>query len=105
LNAARNKARSEHVRLAVALDDISPVPTDSEKADRWVIQKEESRRISQALMNIPFDQREVVVLHLLGEMKFRQIAQLQSVSIKTSQSRYRYGIDKLRSILDSEVEK
>jgi DNA-directed RNA polymerase specialized sigma24 family protein len=36
-------------------------------------------------------------------MKFRQIAQLQEVSTKTAQSRYRYGIDKLRSLLDGKV--
>jgi DNA-directed RNA polymerase specialized sigma24 family protein len=38
-------------------------------------------------------------------LKFRQIAKLQKVSIKTAQSRYRYGLDKLRSILDGEVKK
>jgi len=36
-------------------------------------------------------------------MKFKAIAELQGVSINTVQSRYRYGLDKLRSILNSEV--
>jgi DNA-directed RNA polymerase specialized sigma24 family protein len=57
------------------------------------------------LIKVPFEQREVIVLHLYGEMKFREIATLQAVSLKTIQSRYRYGLDKLRSILNSEVEK
>ncbi|MHC4095110.1 MAG: hypothetical protein ACYSWZ_08180 [Planctomycetota bacterium] len=36
-------------------------------------------------------------------MKFREIAKLQDVSTSTIQSRYRYGLDKLRSILDYEA--
>jgi DNA-directed RNA polymerase specialized sigma24 family protein len=36
-------------------------------------------------------------------MKFRAIAKSQNVSINTVQSRYRYGLDKLRSLLNSEV--
>ncbi|MHC4426384.1 MAG: sigma factor-like helix-turn-helix DNA-binding protein [Planctomycetota bacterium] len=79
--------------------------TSSNEPDHWIICQEESRRISKALVQIPFEQREVVVLHLLGDMKFRQIAELKTVSIKTIQSRYRYGLDKLRSLLNSEVEK
>jgi DNA-directed RNA polymerase specialized sigma24 family protein len=61
--------------------------------------------LSEALVQIPFEQREVVVLRLHGSIKFREIAKVQCVSVKTIQSRYRYGLDKLRSILNSEVEK
>ena len=37
--------------------------------------------------------------------RLERIGKLQDVSDKTAQSRYRYGIDKLRSILNDEVEK
>jgi DNA-directed RNA polymerase specialized sigma24 family protein len=33
-------------------------------------------------------------------MKFKDIAELQNVSIKTVLSRYRYAIEKLRTFLD-----
>ena len=105
VNSARNKIKSERRRGTVGLDEIGEVVTALNSADHWFMVKEESIRISNALTQIPFEQREVVVLHLQGEMKFREIAKLQDVSIKTIQSRYRYGLDKLRSILNSEVEK
>ncbi|MHC4243111.1 MAG: sigma factor-like helix-turn-helix DNA-binding protein [Planctomycetota bacterium] len=54
---------------------------------------------------MPFEQREAVMLHLKGEMKFREIAKLQGVSISTIHGRYRYGLDKLRLMLNSELEK
>ncbi|MCK5000205.1 MAG: RNA polymerase sigma factor [Anaerohalosphaera sp.] len=105
VNSTRNKIRAKRLRTTIGLDEVETIAADSNKADYWIICKEESKRISNALAQIPFEQREVVVLHLHGEMKFIEIAKLQEASIKTIQSRYRYGLDKLQSLLNSEVEK
>lgn len=105
VNGVRNRIRGDQVRSYVEISETGPIASKQNGADQWAILKEESIRISEALVQIPFEQREVVVLHLHGSMKFREIAKVQSVSIKTIQSRYRYGLDKLRSILNSEVEK
>jgi RNA polymerase sigma-70 factor (ECF subfamily) len=59
--------------------------------------------LSIALNQLPFEQREVIVLHLKGGIKFREIALMQEVSIDTIKSRYRYGLKKLRSMLDDEM--
>jgi len=76
---------------------ISPV--------QLVMHNEQLQRLSQAMTQLPYEQREAVVLRLHGDLRFRQIAQLQDVSVKTALTRYRYGLDKLRSILNGEVEK
>ena len=81
------------------------MPSDADEPVQVVIAGEELQQLSHAMARIPYQQREVIVLHLHGNLKFRQIAELQNVPIKTVQSRYRYGLDKLRSLLDSEVEK
>ena len=60
--------------------------------------------MNDALSQISYEQREIISLHAQTGMKFKTIAELQNVSINTVQSRYRYGLDKLRSILDSEAE-
>ena len=57
------------------------------------------------MAQLPYEQREAVNLYLQGDLTFRQIAVIQNVSINTVQGRYRYGITKLRSILNSELEK
>jgi len=54
---------------------------------------------------LPYEQREVVILHLRAGMRFREIARLQGISVNTIKGRYRYGLDKLRSILNGEMEK
>jgi RNA polymerase sigma-70 factor (ECF subfamily) len=70
-----------------------------------LIHDEELERASTALAELPFEQREVVVLYLQGNIGFRQIAKMRNVSIRTIQSRYRYGLNKLRSMLNGEVRK
>jgi RNA polymerase sigma-70 factor (ECF subfamily) len=66
---------------------------------------EQFERVSRAIERLPYEQREVVVLHLTAGLMFEQIAGLQKTSVNTVQSRYRYGIDRLRSILDGEMTK
>jgi RNA polymerase sigma-70 factor (ECF subfamily) len=66
---------------------------------------EELRRLSQALGQLPYEQREVLLLHLHSGMRFKAIAKQQNVSINTAQGRYRYAMDKLRTLLNSEAEK
>lgn len=104
VNSVRNRIRGDKVRSYVELSEAGPITAKQNPEDQWAVLNEESVMISKALSQVPFEQREVVVLHLHGDMKFREIAELQAVSIKTIQSRYRYGLDKLRSILNSEVE-
>jgi RNA polymerase sigma-70 factor (ECF subfamily) len=67
------------------------------------INSELLRKLSNALTELPYEQREVIALRIHGNLRFRQIAELQNVSTKTVQSRYRYGLDKLRSTLNGEV--
>lgn len=62
-------------------------------------ENDEIETITRALEKLPFEQREVVVLHLQSDMTFRQIATMLDVSINTVQSRYRYGVKKLRQLL------
>ena len=62
-------------------------------------ERDESRRVLDAMTTLPYEQRETVLLHLQGGMTFREIANDQRVSTNTVLSRYRYGIGKLRAML------
>ena len=77
---------------------------DRDQPERWVLQDEAMVRVDEALGRLPDDQRVVITLHIRGGLRFREIARLQGVSINTAQSRYRYGLAKLRRLLDGEVE-
>jgi len=105
VNRVRNMNRLGRRRQTVSLEEANPEELDSNKPERWIINNEELDRLNNAMIQLPYQQREVVIMHLQGGMKFRAIAKSQKVSINTVQSRYRYGLDKLRSLLNSEVEK
>ncbi len=103
-NRVRDKIRAK-TRQAEALDSANPASLDSDNPEQRLIETEELTRLRQAVSQIPYEQREAVMLHLKGGMRFREIAKQQGVSISTIHGRYRYGLDKLRSLLNSEVEK
>ena len=104
-NCARNRNRAERQRQTAGLDKAETIVSHSKTPEQWIICSEELRQWSDAMAQLPYQQREVVILHLRAGMKFRQIAKLQGISINTIKGRYRYGLDKLRSILNGEVEK
>jgi RNA polymerase sigma-70 factor, ECF subfamily len=52
--------------------------------------------LSEALRELPPDQRTIVHLRLWENLKFEEIAHLLGISLNTAASRYRYGIDKMR---------
>jgi RNA polymerase sigma-70 factor, ECF subfamily len=54
------------------------------------------RNLRRALAALPDDQRQIVVLHIWGELTFAEIADLLEVSSNTAASRYRYALGKLR---------
>jgi RNA polymerase sigma-70 factor (ECF subfamily) len=81
---------------------VSNEPPGPEQA---VILTEQAQLLAQAVAELPEEQREVVLLRLKADMKFRDIAKLQQISINTVLSRYRYGLERLRSMLDGEVQK
>ena len=56
------------------------------------------------MAELPYEQREAVLLHLHVGMTFRAIAQTQAVSINTVQGRYRYGLDRLRTLLNGKLD-
>jgi RNA polymerase sigma-70 factor (ECF subfamily) len=93
----QKRPRQQHCRLeeancATTSDDPACQLTGGEKV----------ARLFEALAELPYQQREVFVLHAQGDMKFKEIARSLGVSIGTVQSRYRYAIGKLRSFLRKE---
>jgi len=104
-NRARNINRDNHTRQTITLAHTENIAAKSITPDRWLILDESLQKAIKAMAQLPYDQREVIVLHLYGDLVFREIAQKQNVSLKTAQSRYRLGLEKLRYVLNSELEK
>jgi len=104
VNLARDKLRTRQSQPC-DLDEAAAMVSDTNGPEHHAVFGEEARILHQALAQLVYEQREVIMLHLRGGMKFREIAALQGISINTAKSRYRYGLDKLRSLLNGEMEK
>jgi RNA polymerase sigma-70 factor (ECF subfamily) len=103
VNRVRDRFRSKMYQV-VEIDSVWPVGSNSaDDPAETLLDSERTQLLTEALAQLPIGQREVVILHLQGGMKFREIAEMQRISINTVQGRYRYGLDKLRSVLNGQV--
>jgi len=96
-NRGRAKALNPEQACAAAQDLNEP--------SRLITCNEELRLLSSALAELPYEQREVIALHIYGQMRFVAIAKSLGISVNTVKGRYRYGIQKMRSILNGEIQK
>ncbi len=103
-NCARDRNRLKS-RLDVGLDAAEDMGTDFDDPAEYAADCEQAGRLQDMLERLPCEQCEIIVLRVHQEMRFREIAEALGISINTAQSRYRYGMEKLRSIMNSTVNK
>jgi len=89
----RRDARTRsHARFGAELiSQFTPSADPDEQAFRL--------ELANALGDLSCEQRAVVHLSLLEGLTFEQIAEILEIPVNTGASRYRYGLDKLRSLL------
>jgi len=103
VNRARDRVRRQRSRQRRAEQCVTQ-RADAGQADRSLVYSERCERLNAALAELPYEQREAVVLKVKDGMTLRDIARLQSVSVSTVHGRYRYGMKKLRALLNGEIE-
>ncbi|GAB5562433.1 MAG: hypothetical protein SynsKO_40800 [Synoicihabitans sp.] len=84
----REQRELEHVDLQAEAWFESPINSNERKT-----------RLEEAVVQLPSEQREVVVLKVWGGLTFAQIAEQLDLSANTAASRYRYALNRLRDTL------
>lgn len=103
MNRVRNYQRDNSRHGETGLDEADRITSSERSPHQWAVLSERLTLLSGALQELPYEQREVVSLHMELDLPFRMIAKLQGASVNTVKGRYRYAVTKLRSLLDSEV--
>ena len=104
VNGARNINRKKNRNPSQSLDVVDTDLQSSQPQPKlFAEQKEANLKLTEALEVLPFEQREVILLRHYSGLKFKTIADIQETSINTAQGRYRYGMDKLRFLLNGEL--
>ena len=83
-----------HKSKLTPLEERMPTPPQSETTEA----EEEFRRINNLLKELPEQQSEVIRLHIYGQMKFTEIAEMMDISASTIKSRFSSGIERLRQL-------
>ncbi|UCD49370.1 MAG: sigma-70 family RNA polymerase sigma factor [Phycisphaerales bacterium] len=102
-NRARDRNRAMQRRSAASLDEVKPGQAQPEGPESTATTRELTEKMGEAMAQLPDEQRQTIVLRLQSKLRFQEIAQLQGVSVNTAQSRYRYGLDKLRASFNGEL--
>jgi RNA polymerase sigma-70 factor, ECF subfamily len=88
----RMRRKPELPLADVDLDLIVAPPGDEKRIEL-------RRLLNRALLALPAEQAEVVVLRTWHDLEFAAIAGMQGTSVNTALSRYQYGLSKLRKEL------
>ncbi len=103
-NRARNHNKAVRRRVTAPLDEVPEASCDAPGPERAAVFGDQLDHLEQVLSQLPYEQREVLLLRSQGQMRFAAIAKTQGVSVNTVQGRYRYAVKQLQSLLDSEAE-
>jgi RNA polymerase sigma-70 factor (ECF subfamily) len=96
LDAQRARKRRTRREEATARPEREPLFTDPLEQD------ERQAAIEAALVSLPDEQREVLVLKTWGGLTFAQIAAAVGIPANTAASRYRYALARLKQELTRE---
>ncbi len=103
-NTARQHFRTKARNAALSLDaENAPEVQAHHPPETALLFGEQQRQLAAALSTLPYEQREVVLLRHFADLRFKAIASMQNVSVNTVQGRYRYGLDKLRTLLNGKL--
>ncbi|WP_276133658.1 RNA polymerase sigma factor [Polluticoccus soli] len=87
------------VTLPDGMDITQLIGGPAETASDKMEQRQVNASVRKLIEQLPEEQREVIVLRMYGDLSFKEIADLTSVSINTALGRMRYGLLNLRKMI------
>ncbi len=93
------RRRSRRENRMVDLDDVSWLLVDNRTPEAAVINKEKVADLRQALKELSFEDREIIMLQHFRGMSYDEIAQLLSIPKGTVMSRLYYARKKLAGLM------
>ena len=83
---------------AFSSEKLDDVPNDDGPQDDRMIEKEEKKWLKEAVLKLPLEQKQVVLLRLYAEMSFKEIASQLNCPINTVLGRMHYAINHLKKM-------
>jgi RNA polymerase sigma-70 factor (ECF subfamily) len=99
----RREARSRETASLEPSEHASIYSFDGSVPWSGLLSEERARQVEQAMGQLSEEEREVVVLHVYGELTFESMASVLKAPLGTVVSRYRRALVKLRKALGGET--
>jgi RNA polymerase sigma-70 factor, ECF subfamily len=91
------RRKSRNIKFEPIEKAILPASILEKEASHDLIQIEEYNRLEKLLSELPDEQSETIRLRVLDNLSFVEIAFILEVPVTTVKSRFKYGIDKLKT--------
>ncbi len=96
--------KRKHAGVPLDATQTERIPDQRKNAVEEAEALEEMRRIDAMLRLLPRRQAEVIWLRVFNELRFAEIAAVLGCSEATAKSRFRYGLKKLRPLVERDRE-
>ena len=93
-NQAKNYFRKQSRHQQVPLDEVESLVVDEDK-DLPVERQQLRERLNEALEQLPFHQRQVVVLRVFEQLPFNEVAQACDMGLSNAKVTYHRAMKKL----------
>jgi RNA polymerase sigma factor (sigma-70 family) len=90
------------VTLPDGTDISALIGQQADSASDAMERKQVQADVRQLIEQLPKEQMEVIVLRIYGELSFKEISDITSVSINTALGRMRYGLINLRKMIEEQ---
>jgi RNA polymerase sigma-70 factor (ECF subfamily) len=99
INLARTRSRRQGC-VELGLDEEIPTAVPAENPEQAALAGEEERRVRAAIAALPPPLRQAVVLRVLEDLSFRELAESLGVPLQTAASRVRRALLQVRQRLE-----
>ncbi|HEX7367829.1 MAG TPA: sigma-70 family RNA polymerase sigma factor [Pelobium sp.] len=95
----RKEKRNPTITNADGFDIFDVLGIHDESMEEKMIKQQTHNDLRKLIHYLPSEQKEVLIMRHYGELSFKEIADLTSVSINTALGRMRYALNNLRKMM------
>jgi RNA polymerase sigma-70 factor (ECF subfamily) len=95
----RKSSRIKFFKSRDNFDVFKVISDDIPNIENTIINEQVNIDLNKMILELPYDQQEVIEMRLFREMSFKDISELTNVSINTALGRMRYAIINLRKLV------
>jgi RNA polymerase sigma-70 factor (ECF subfamily) len=100
IDHVRREKRTTMLRDTDEFSILSTLPVYDDNVEEKLIKDQIHADVRKLIEELPFEQKEVLIMRHYANMSFKDIADVTNVSINTSLGRMRYALINLRKLID-----